>query len=55
MEGSAGSRALASGQELTFDCMEIVNSDAEDSPPRTVLPAWFALLERGRFFPFVKR
>jgi hypothetical protein len=37
----------AAGQEFTFDCIEIVNSDAPTSPPEVVLPAWYALLERG--------
>jgi len=41
------------GQEFTFDCIEVVNSDAPTSPPEIVLPAWFALLERGRRFTAV--
>ncbi len=40
----------AAGQEFTFDCIEIVNSDCPTSPPRAILPAWFALLERGQRF-----
>ncbi len=36
------------GQEFTFDCIELVNSDAPTSPPALVLPAWYALLERGQ-------
>ena len=40
----------AAGQEFTFDCIELVNSDSPTSPPRMVLPAWFALLERGQRF-----
>jgi hypothetical protein len=40
----------AAGQEFTFDCIELVNSDAPTSPPRVVLPAWYALLERGQRF-----
>src|SRR5262245_58803965 len=43
----------AAGQEFTFDCIELVNSDSPTSPPRMVLPAWYALLERGQFFPGV--
>lgn len=42
--------ANAAGQEFTFDCIELVNSDAPTSPPAMVLPAWFALLESGRRF-----
>lgn len=38
------------GQEFTFDCIELVNSDAPTSPPDAVLPAWYALLERGLRF-----
>ena len=38
------------GQEFTFDCIEVVNSDAPTSPPRMVLPAWYALLEAGQRF-----
>jgi hypothetical protein len=40
----------AAGQEFTFDCIEVVNSDAPTSPPRMVLPAWYALLEAGQRF-----
>jgi hypothetical protein len=40
----------AAGQEFTFDCIELVNSDSPTSPPRMVLPAWYALLERGQRF-----
>ncbi len=40
----------AAGQEFTFDCIELVNSDAPTSPPALVLPAWYALLERGLRF-----
>jgi hypothetical protein len=40
----------AAGQEFTFDCIELVNSDAPTSPPAMVLPAWFALLEAGQRF-----
>lgn len=40
----------AAGQEFTFDCIELVNSDAPTSPPDVVLPAWYALLEAGRRF-----
>lgn len=40
----------AAGQEFTFDCIELVNSDSPTSPPRMVLPAWYALLERGLVF-----
>jgi hypothetical protein len=40
----------AAGQEFTFDCIELVNSDAPTSPPAVVLPAWFALLEAGQRF-----
>jgi len=40
----------AAGQEFTFDCIELVNSDSPTSPPRIVLPAWYALLERGLRF-----
>jgi len=43
----------AAGQEFTFDALEIVNSDAPTSPPDKVLPAWYALLERGMFFTAV--
>ena len=42
--------ANAAGQEFTFDCIELVNSDAPTSPPARVLPAWYALLESGRRF-----
>jgi hypothetical protein len=38
------------GQEFTFDAIELVNSDAPTSPPDAVLPAWFALFERGLRF-----
>lgn len=40
----------AAGQEFTFDCIEVVNSDSPTSPPRMVLPAWYALLEAGQHF-----
>lgn len=40
----------AAGQEFTFDCIEVVNSDSPTSPPRMVLPAWYALLEAGQRF-----
>ncbi len=40
----------AAGQEFTFDCIELVNSDAPTSPPELVLPAWYALLEAGQRF-----
>jgi hypothetical protein len=43
----------AAGQEFTFDCIEIVNSDCPTSPPRAILPVWFALLERGQRFTAV--
>jgi hypothetical protein len=41
------SGANAAGQAFDFDAVELVNSDAPTSPPRAVLPAWFALLESG--------
>lgn len=40
----------AAGQAFTFDCIELVNSDAPTSPPAAVLPAWYALLEAGQRF-----
>jgi hypothetical protein len=40
----------AAGQEFTFDALELINSDSPTSPPRMVLPAWYALLERGLRF-----
>lgn len=43
----------AAGQEFTFDAIEVVNSDAPTSPPDAVLPAWYALLERGLRFTAV--
>ncbi|HEX6884413.1 MAG TPA: CehA/McbA family metallohydrolase, partial [Planctomycetota bacterium] len=43
----------AAGQEFTFDAIEVVNSDAPTSPPDKVLPAWYALLERGLRFTAV--
>lgn len=43
----------AAGQRFEFDAIEIVNSDCPVSPPRSVLPAWFALLERGLRFTAV--
>jgi hypothetical protein len=43
----------SAGQEFTFDCIEVVNSDAPTSPPRMVLPAWYALLEAGQRFTAV--
>ncbi len=38
------------GQRFLFDCIEIVNSDGPTAPPEGVLPAWFALLNRGERF-----
>jgi len=42
--------ANAAGQEFTFDCIELVNSDCPTAPTRVVLPAWYALLEAGKRF-----
>lgn len=38
------------GQEFTFDCIELVNSDCPTAPPSLVFPMWYALLERGQRF-----
>jgi hypothetical protein len=43
----------AAGQEFTFDGIELVNSDCPTAPTRTVLPAWYALLNRGQRFTAV--
>jgi len=43
----------AAGQRFTFDCLELVNSDAPTQPTRAVLPVWYALLNRGERFPGV--
>ncbi|MSR62644.1 MAG: hypothetical protein EXS08_09400 [Planctomycetes bacterium] len=40
----------AAGQEFTFDCIELVNSDCPTAPTKLVLPAWYALLEAGKRF-----
>jgi hypothetical protein len=37
-------------QRFTFDCLELVNSDAPTQPWERVLPAWYALLDRGEVF-----
>lgn len=37
-------------QRFAFDCIEVINSDCPTTPPDTVLPAWFALLNRGERF-----
>ncbi len=37
-------------QSFTFDCLELVNSDAPTQPWEFVLPAWYALLNRGERF-----
>src|SRR5262249_53011986 len=39
------------GQRFTFDCLELVNSDAPMQPTRDVLLVWYALLNRGERFP----
>jgi hypothetical protein len=41
------------GQRFTFDCLELVNSDAPTQPTRAVLAVWYALLNRGERFPGV--
>jgi len=41
------------GQRFTFDCLELVNSDASTQPTEAVLPVWYALLNRGLRFPGV--
>jgi hypothetical protein len=41
------------GQKFTFDCLELVNSDAPTQPWEVVLPVWFGLLNRGERFPGV--
>ncbi|MBI5435341.1 MAG: CehA/McbA family metallohydrolase, partial [Planctomycetes bacterium] len=38
------------GQDFTFDCIELVNSDCPTAPTNLVLPMWYALLERGLRF-----
>jgi len=38
------------GQRFTFDCLELVNSDAPTQPWEMVLPAWYGLLNRGERF-----
>ncbi|MCC6405570.1 MAG: PHP domain-containing protein [Planctomycetes bacterium] len=43
----------AAGQEFTFDCIELVNSDCPTAPTNLVLPMWYALLERGLRFTAV--
>jgi hypothetical protein len=45
--------ANAAGQKFTFDCLELVNSDAPTQPTEAVLRVWYALLNRGERFPGV--
>ena len=45
--------ANAAGQKFTFDCLELVNSDAPMQPTESVLRVWYALLNRGERFPGV--
>lgn len=45
--------ANAAGQKFTFDCLEVVNSDAPMQPTEGVLRVWYALLNRGERFPAV--
>ena len=48
-----GTGQNAAGQEFTFDCIELVNSDCPTAPTDMVLPVWYALLESGRRFTAV--
>lgn len=45
--------ANSAGQKFTFDCLELVNSDAPMQPTESVLRVWYALLNRGERFPGV--
>lgn len=37
-------------QRFAFDCIELVNADGPTGPPESVLPGWYALLNRGERF-----
>jgi hypothetical protein len=46
----ASGERRAQPQKFTFDCFELVNSDAPTQPWDVVLPCWYALLNRGERF-----